>query len=318
MLQTARRMNPQGLAHTLNGALALACAVAVLLVARQAVTRYGAPSGAEPGPGQGVSSAPERPGGPVMGYYSPVVEQNVFGFEPERFEHIALRAAQISAEPASAPISVRTDFKAMGTIAWADGFGYAVLDDHGTQELYRVGTELPGGARLISVKADAAVLMASGRMIELKLNDESAPAAQASAAARPAPAPGRPFASGRSAGPDLGQFARQTAEGQFVVDRDAVQESIASPKRIMTDARLLPKTGPDGSQIGFVIKEIKPGGVYENLGLQDGDILMAVNGLKLSSPETALQAFSALQGMSNIQLDIERDGARSTLRYNIQ
>jgi len=85
----------------------------------------------------------------------------------------------------------------------------------------------------------------------------------------------------------------------------------------MTDARLLPNT-VDGKQQGFSISEIKPNGIYQSLGLQNGDVLLRINDFNISSTESALQAFMALKGMDRVNLDIIRSGNKVTMTYLIR
>ena len=112
-------------------------------------------------------------------------------------------------------------------------------------------------------------------------------------------------------------FARKTEEGSYILDQKAIQAALEKPRQIMTDARLLPHM-VDGKQEGFVIREIKPGGVYQSLGLRNGDILLRVNEFGLSNPETALQAFTALRGMDRLELDVVRGGSKMSLTYDIR
>jgi general secretion pathway protein C len=74
----------------------------------------------------------------------------------------------------------------------------------------------------------------------------------------------------------------------------------------------------DGKQKGFVLSEVKAGGIYQSLGLQNGDILLRINEYTISSPEAALQTFTALKGMDRVQLDIIRNGAKMTMTYQIK
>jgi len=85
----------------------------------------------------------------------------------------------------------------------------------------------------------------------------------------------------------------------------------------LTDARFIPNI-VDGRQEGFIVKELKKGGVYESLGLEDGDVLLRVNNLPITGPESALQAFTALKGMDRIELDIMRRGQKITMTYQIR
>jgi hypothetical protein len=51
------------------------------------------------------------------------------------------------------------------------------------------------------------------------------------------------------------------------------------------------------------------------LGLESGDILIAVNGLMLSSGEQQLSAYNALKSATRFVLEIDRNGAKFTLAY---
>jgi len=99
--------------------------------------------------------------------------------------------------------------------------------------------------------------------------------------------------------------------------RNALQSAMANPTQIMMDARLFPNLVKD-RQEGFILREIRKDGFYDHLGLQNGDVLLQVNGSSISSPENALQAFMALKGMDRVKLDIIRNSNRLTLNYQIR
>jgi general secretion pathway protein C len=86
---------------------------------------------------------------------------------------------------------------------------------------------------------------------------------------------------------------------------------------MMTDARLRPNL-VNGKEEGFVLSEVRPGGIYHSLGLQDGDVLLRINEYDVSNPEKALQAFTALKGMERVQIDLIRAGSKMTMTYQIK
>ncbi|HSB52402.1 MAG TPA: hypothetical protein VLD40_07060, partial [Dissulfurispiraceae bacterium] len=65
-------------------------------------------------------------------------------------------------------------------------------------------------------------------------------------------------------------------------------------------------------------KEVRQGGMYHNLGLLNGDVLLRINSMDISQPDNALQAFTALRGADRVALDIVRSGAKTTLTYQIR
>ncbi len=116
---------------------------------------------------------------------------------------------------------------------------------------------------------------------------------------------------------DAGTGIRQTSEDRFVIDRGALETSIANPSEILTQARAVPNI-VDGKIKGFSIFSIKPGSVYEKLGIKNGDIIMRVNGTDLDSPAKALEFYGAISSASEITLDIERGGQKKTVTYNVK
>jgi general secretion pathway protein C len=112
-------------------------------------------------------------------------------------------------------------------------------------------------------------------------------------------------------------FAKKIGDKRYLLDSKTVQQSLENPQHMLTDARLLPNIR-DGKHEGFSISEVIPGGLYGNLGLKNGDILLRINGLKISNPEVAIQAMSALKGMNELNLDIIRNGKNMSMQYQIR
>lgn len=297
---------PRRFTSIINIVLVAVLVVAGLLLVRDAVSY--ALRGAAPG------ALPEEKGevklqkhkARTLETYAPVLANNVFGFPGGTLSPITVEGGS------SAP-AVELDL--LGTVAWSDGFGYAIISaDDGRQEVYRAGQYLKGGGILKKVYKDKVLVESGGRSVEVNLA-ELASVQEVTGGSRKAGAAQKDDKGRQAAGP--GSFARQTAEGSFMVDRAAVQAALADPKQIMTDARLLPNM-VEGRQEGFVIREIRPGGVYQSLGLRNGDVLLRVNEFDISDPETALQVFTALRGMDKVELDIVRGGSRMTLTYAIR
>jgi len=112
-------------------------------------------------------------------------------------------------------------------------------------------------------------------------------------------------------------IARKVGEGEYVLNRRKVSQSLENPEKILTDARLLPNF-LNGKQEGFKISEVVNGGLYHSLGLRNGDIMLRINGLAISNPEVAIQAMSALRGMNSVNLDIIRNGDNMSMNYQIR
>jgi len=235
--------------------------------------------------------------------YSVIMEKNPFGFDAGKLTPLNSRNSSSKATP---KVSVRAEL--VGTIATGGADSFAVLRmADGKQEIYRLREHVPGMGTLEVVEPDRVVIRNGEEPLELRL------ASIKGRKSGPSPA-----VNGKRMGrPGHEQFVRKGDDGSYVLNGRMVQESISNPQRLMTDARLFPRY-KDGKQEGFVLKEVKRGGLYDQLGLRNGDILLRVNEYDITNPESALQAFTALRGVDRLELDIIRDGKTVTLTYYIK
>ncbi|MDA8168511.1 MAG: PDZ domain-containing protein [Nitrospiraceae bacterium] len=282
-------MSKKRLFSLINILLTSILAITFIFTARDLVTfsvKSGKPYVAE-------ASRPHQPARPAANIleYAPVAKDNAFGFPPMDLKVLT------SASKTAAPSSVNL----IGTVTGA--LGYAVVIRDSKEELYRKGQMIPGVGYLNSVGKDYVSIKGTGGNVKLPLKDLSV-VKEVSGAPGKAPAPG-------------GNFVRQAGSGSYIVNKNAVSAAIDNPSRILGDARMLPNF-VDGKQQGFVIREVKPGGVFNEMGLKNGDVLLKINDFEISGPDAALKAFTALKGLDSVNLDIMRDGQKLTLTYQIR
>ncbi len=289
---------------TTNVVLIVAVALSVLLIARDAVVLSGSGGISEDKTADQKNSVESAKRLSFKGY-ALVLQNNVFGYDAGKLETISSTTSH-SQQSVSSP--ARTALMVFGTVAWDGGAGYAFIkDEKNKQAVIKTGDMIPGSGKLERVYADKIVISINGA--ELEINTMQVQPADNSTADAPEQNPAKNSKKG---------FARQTGDGQYVVDRIAVEESISNPNRLLKDARMLPHYNKSKVQQGFSLSEVKKGGIYDTLGLKNKDILLGVNGLELSDPSSALQAFTAIKGSNNIQVDILRNNSPMTLRYTLR
>lgn len=300
-----------------NYALAAGLILSTLLTVRETINYFsnsGLPqtgaSSVQDGTGNSDSSALKP-----LSHYAPAVENNVFGIKDQSLSTIRMDQQAALAEEASlpSPIKAAVEIKLLGTVAWADTTGYAFISEMGrTQNMYKTGQTIEGAGILRGVHPDRIIMDFNGKIYEVMIENLFG---------KDQPEPAQPKMATSNIrtqnGKDFSKFARRTGKNEYVVSKRAIDESIQNPQNILTDARLLPNM-VNGTQNGFRVSEIKRGGLYQHLGLSNGDILLAINDFKLSSPESALQAFTTLQGASAISIEVERRGKKISLKYNIR
>ncbi len=105
----------------------------------------------------------------------------------------------------------------------------------------------------------------------------------------------------------------------FSIKKSLIDKLISNLPEHLQQARAVPYTPPGGSKIeGFIILDIQPGSIFEQIGLTKNDILKGVNGQKVDSPARALELYNDLKTAGSISLEIERGGRFETLNYTIQ
>jgi general secretion pathway protein C len=224
--------------------------------------------------------------------YETLLQTNPFG----------VSAGSVKQGPSQGDQAAFSDIKLVGTISGSDKNGYAVfIGSDGKQSMFKTGETVFGLGELKRVEKNSVFIHKDGKLIKISMTDLlTLSDTQASKGTT------------GIAGP-----VQSVGKGEYIIDQKAAMVTLDNPAQIMTDAKLIPNT-VKGKPDGFILQEIRKNGVYDNLGMKNGDILLRINGSNISNPENALQTFMALKGMDKVQLDIIRDGNRMTLNYQIR
>jgi len=142
--------------------------------------------------------------------------------------------------------------------------------------------------------------------------DLLAPAPAANAASK-SPAPAR--AAGAIAAPARDGILR-TGERQYDIRRSTLDAWLGNLPLLASVVRVMPEIR-DGKGAGIRLMSIRPEGPFAALGLRNGDVIAAINGLEMNSVEQALDAYLKLRGASHISLAVERGGQRLNQEYSI-
>src|SRR5690606_14990128 len=104
---------------------------------------------------------------------------------------------------------------------------------------------------------------------------------------------------------------RQVDEKTYEISREDVERQLSNLSALATQARVVPSF-KDGKANGFKIFSIRPGSLYQKLGLQNGDVIRKMNGYAIYSPEKALASYSRLRESSRSEAELERRGRVAT------
>lgn len=122
---------------------------------------------------------------------------------------------------------------------------------------------------------------------------------------------------GRQGGEEQDIQVKKISENYFEIDRNEIENATSNLGMMMTQARIVPNIVM-GEIKGYKIFAIKPGSIYDKIGLRNGDVIERINGIELKTPEDALQFFKELRNENRFVIDIDRDGEKLTFTYSIK
>lgn len=106
------------------------------------------------------------------------------------------------------------------------------------------------------------------------------------------------------------------SESEIAISREVVHAQNSMPGDLSSALRLEPMSD-QGQTLGMRLGHVEPGSVFEQIGLQAGDVIVNVNGSEALDPRTASDFLQRLESEGEVVLEIDRRGERQKrqLRY---
>ena len=99
-----------------------------------------------------------------------------------------------------------------------------------------------------------------------------------------------------------------------VINRNDVDASLKDMGALMSQAQIRPYYTA-GAPDGFMITNIRPGSLYEKVGLTEGDIIQGAGDRRLLTAEDWTFLYNSMKASSSLTLRIKRGGAEENLSY---
>lgn len=241
--------------------------------------------------------------------------------------------APFRASPASMPSAAAEDsaaagrFRLAGTLLMQMGppgretarHGRAVIDDMETrQQCLLAEGESAGALRVLRIELDRVVAEIDGRVAVLSMrfdgsatSDTAAPGAVHAAAAGMEPI-------------EINRFGRRVQPDRWLIERGALldyyREIREDPSRVAKLYETFKPRREDGRIAGYELDIIGEREFLNAVGLQQGDVVRAVNSMKMTSQSRAEFFISEFlkEQLNAVVLDIERSGQPQKLVYLIR
>ena len=190
----------------------------------------------------------------------------------------------------------------------------------GKTMLYREGSTVDG-SRVVAVNSSSVVMAGSGGACQLLMFEEEELGTQTPRpAAKPAVAASQARKDARNAGlsdQELDEGISKISDTQFTIQRSLVDRALANQGSLMRTARVIPHE-EDGRVVGVKLYGIRRNSLLGRLGIRNGDMLRTINGFDMTSPDSALEAYSRLRSADKLALAVKRQNKEMTIEYNIE
>lgn len=188
--------------------------------------------------------------------------------------------------------------------------GYAIISVSGSgEDVYRAGDELPGGGELEAIDSRQVIILRNGRRETLALDPNAVSsgrnANRSAGTERTAeePAPHLPGIRGFNAPAGASAASLPNAARSLGLDASELARSIS----------VMPVAGG-----GFRVRPGRNARLFQELGLQVNDVVVAVNGQALESAQAVQRLFSEVMTRGEVAITVRRDGRELTLKPDLE
>lgn len=205
----------------------------------------------------------------------------------------------------------------------------AIIADGSDQAIYAPGDELPvrGSVTLEKVLPLRVILNNSGRYESLWLYSDN-DLGSSLAASRPVPdTPSRSWEGDDSEdmaeSPEPQDDMRAEEDTEEPVEEQELEEAADEVadrmgSQSLSDVVSMSIHREDGQIVGYKIRPGRNQAMFDSLGLEAGDVVKAVNGVELSSPQRVMEIYRDMGDASSASLLIERGGQELSVDIELE
>jgi type II secretory pathway component PulC len=186
--------------------------------------------------------------------------------------------------------------------------------------LFAIGTRACDVAEVMEVRDDAVVVrnLATGRLELLALPPK----------AGRAPSSPLPVSTDAPSGPPRDSLPAPlvlpVTSDVITIElrKEVLRQYLSNLPEVLTSALATPRyatnaSGPATVE-GYEMSRIKPGGIVEQLGVRDGDVLLEFNGQKLDSLAAVTGLLGQAQSLDGAKMTVRRNGSKVTFVFSVR
>jgi general secretion pathway protein C len=197
-----------------------------------------------------------------------------------------------------------------------DKAGVAIIESQGRQVSYLAEEVIQGTRGKVSqILPDRVILSVNGRFETLMLDglDFTKTVSMPILAARDEP----------EIGPQL-QLAQSDQQIDATADPEVKEALIETREELLEEPGKLfdyirvSQAMSDGELIGYRLSPGKEPALFKQMGLQNNDLAIAINGYQLTDLKQAMSAINELRNSTDANITIERDGEQIDVQFSLQ
>jgi general secretion pathway protein C len=254
---------------------------------------------------------------------SKIIERNLFGNVPE-----------VSTQNGEASPIVNVDAELIGVIYFSNGSKLnsatiKVKQDNKT-DIFKIGDEVISGAVLSEIKQRSVTITLSNKRTQelFFLFGEEPPVLGADPEAARlhsgfdgmSPEERDRLDAERRKSLGLDGKIQRVSDTYYKIERSGLESAMANLNEVVTQARMVPNFVQDGGTRkveGFRVFKIIPGGLFEKLGMRNGDVIKTINGANMDSIEKGFELMKQLPYAKTFQIELLRGSAPVPMSYEI-
>lgn len=160
-----------------------------------------------------------------------------------------------------------------------------ISDPSGNENAYAIGAQLPGGAELKEIHASHIILYRGGRYETLRLPKEALDITA-----------------------QIAEEVRTMQQPNAGLTRAGYRDALINNPEGFTDYVRVEQIEENGEFKGFRLLPGRDREFFEEFGLEVGDIVTAVNGVRIDNPMKGLDVLRSLTTADQVSLEVIRDG----------
>jgi general secretion pathway protein C len=226
--------------------------------------------------------------------------------------HSAKLSAPTSAPPPTDEELKETELplKLWGTIAAGDpALSWASVEETGKKAAIlavRVGDTIQS-ATIVAIERRRVVLLENGSRRSLSLDDDE-PAGGSLAIAKRS----KPSTRATNTRASRRKSAKEAREAKAAAKAAAAKDTApeGNPSSLYSQARIVPQIDPETNLVtGLQLNAIQAGSVFEEVGIQNGEVITEIGGIRVSDMGASTKIMSALTDPDEVEIvTVDQDG----------